>query len=96
MAEQNLNLNYIMSRCTVKKDVVTGVDVGYIICCSIFLHFFLEIKMWSFFLCGMLWMVLPSNMLDRNQYEILLQRFPVLTKFFLFRSNPIIKIKEDD
>ena len=26
MTEQNLNLNYILSHCTVKKDLVTGID----------------------------------------------------------------------
>ena len=98
MSKQTLNLNYILSQWTVKKYIVTGIDLGYLICCSIFFHFFLDISMWTFFFCGMLWMLLPSNLLAQNQYEIFLQRYPVMTKFFHLNPHPLIvkKIKIDD
>ena len=93
MAEQKLNLNYIWSQCTLKKDLVTGMDVGYLVLCSTFFHFFWGVNVGLFFLCGMLWMVLPSNILTPNQFDCIFQRYPVLTKFFYHRSN-LIKVKE--
>ena len=95
MAEQNLNLNYIWSHCTVKKDLVTGLDLGYLILCSTFFHFFWGVHVGVFFLCGVMWMVLPSNILTPNQFDCLFQQYPVLTKFFNSRPN-LIKVKEDD
>jgi len=89
-------INYVLSKWTVKKDIVTGIDLGYLIGCSLFFHFILNVSVWAFFSCGMLWMILPSNLLSRTQYETILQRYPILTKFFYFRPNPIIKIKEED
>ena len=89
-------LKYILSKWTVKKDIVTGLDLGYLIGCSLVFHFFLNVSVWAFFSCGILWMILPSNLLSRTQYETFLQSYPILTKFFHFRPNPVIKIKEDD
>ena len=90
------SLNYVLSQWTVKKDIVTGIDLGYLIGCSLFFHFILDISMWAFFFCGILWMTLPSNLLARTQYETFLQKYPILTKFFHFRPTPILKIKEGE
>ena len=98
--DQTLNtapvLKYVLSKWTVKKDLVTGIDLGYLIGCSLFFHFILDISMWAFFFCGILWMTLPSNLLARTQYETFLQKYPILTKFFHFRPSPILKIKEGE
>ena len=96
MAEQSLNLNYIWSRCTVKKDIATGLDLGYLVLCSIFFHFFGGVNICLFFLCGIIWMVLPSNMLTPNQLDLIFQRYPGLSKFFNPRPNLTIKIKEGE
>ena len=96
MGEQNLNLNYLWSQCTIKKDIATGLDLGYLILCSIFFNLFLGVNVCWFFLCGMMWMVLPSNILTPTQIDLIFQRFPVLTKFFNPRPNLIIKVKEGE
>ena len=96
MAQQNLNLNYIWSQCTLKKDLVTGMDVGYLVLCSTFFHFFWGVNVGLFFLCGMLWLILPSNILTPNQFDIIFHIYPVLTKFFNPRPNLIIKVKEGE
>ena len=93
MPEQSANLNYIWSLCTVKKDIVKGLELGYLMLCSTFFHLFLGINVYLFFLCGVMWMVLPSNILTSNQFDLIFQRYPGLTRFFHPRPN-LIKIKE--
>jgi len=93
---QIFNFKYIWSRCTSKKDVVIGFDLGYLMLCGILFHLVLDIHIGSFFLCGIMWMLLPSNILTLSQFQFLLKTYPFLTKVFYFRPTPIIKVKEGD
>ena len=80
------SLKYITSTWTVKKDIVIGIDLAYLLCCSLFFNFFLNMSVWGFFLCGMMWTILPSNHLERAHYKIVLEKYPELTKFFYSRG----------
>ena len=96
--QQDFNLTYIWERCSSKKDVAIGFDLGYLMVCSIFFTLVLDVHVSSFFLCGIMWMLLPSNILTSSQFQFLLNTYPFLTKIFYFRATPptIIKVKEGD
>ena len=94
--QQDFNLTYIWERCSSKKDVAIGFDLGYLMVCSIFFTLILDVHVGSFFLCGIMWMLLPSNILTPSQFQFLLNTYPFLTKIFYFRPTPFIKVKEED
>ena len=93
--QKDFNLTDLLSRCTSKKDVATGFDLGYLVICSIFFTLVLNVDISSFFLCGFIWMLLPSNILASSQIQFILTTYPFLTKFFYFRITPLIKVKEE-
>ena len=94
--QQDFNLTYIWERCSSKKDVAIGFDLGYLMVCSIFFTLILDDHVGSFFLCGIMWMLLPSNILIPSQFQFILNTYPFLTKIFYFRPTPFIKVKEED
>ena len=90
-SEQTLDLNNLLFF-SKEKNIVTGIDVMYLLFCLIFSHMILDISVWAFFFCGVLWMAFPSNVLDQYHYEIILQRYSVLSKNFrLYSKNKKIK-----
>ena len=97
-SSKDFNLSSIVSRCTSKKDIVAGFDLGYLMVWSILFALILDVNVSSFFLCGVVWMILPSNMLTPSQFQFFLNTYPFLSKMFYFRStpSPIIKVKEGD
>ena len=94
--QKDFNLTDLLSRCTSKKDVATGFYFGYLMVCSIFFTLVLDVHVGPFFLCGIMWMLLPSNILTPSQFQFLLNTYPFLTKIFYFRPTPFIKVKEGD
>jgi len=73
-----------------------GFDLGYLMFCSLICYLVLDIHVGSFFLCGIMWMLLPSNILTPSQFNLLLKTYPFLTKVFYLNPIPIIKVKEAD
>ncbi len=97
-SSKDFNLSSIASRFTSKKDVVVGFDLGYLMVWSMLFALILDVNMSAFFLCGVVWLLLPSNMMTPSQFQSFLNAYPFLTKIFYFRAppSPISKAKEGD
>ena len=90
--DQTLNtapvLKYVLSKWTVKKDIVTGIDLGYLIGWQSVFQFLLRYKYVGFFLLRNSVDDTPVKSIGPNSIRDILTKISYINKIFSFPPNP--------